>query len=114
MRGKGATVPPDRAAFSSGSREVEPSRRGKRGSGAAQRRKARRAIAQAVKTSAELQGTSRKRQRTRAAGESNLAAGLDRQVENLRETFNGNKRDIFATGLVPDGTEFRGKTRRYK
>lgn len=77
-------------------------------------RRVRRLIAEAVSTSAELQGTSRKRQRTRAAGEANLAAGLDRQVENLRETFNGNKRDIFATGLVPDGTEFRGKTRRYK
>lgn len=77
-------------------------------------RRVRRLIAEAVSTSAELQGTSRQRQRTRAAGEANLAAGLDRQVENLRETFNGNKRDIFATGLVPDGTEFRGNTRRYK
>jgi len=107
-------LPPDRAAFSTGSRKVEPSKRGKRGAGSAQRRKARRAIAKAVETSAELQGKSRSRQKTRAAGEKNRAASLDRQVDALREEFNGDKRNIFATGLVPDGTPYTGKTARLK
>ena len=66
-------------------------------------RQARRAIEKAVETSAELQGKSRSRQRTRAAGEKNLAASLDREVEQVRDDFNEAKRDIYATGLVPEG-----------
>ena len=66
-------------------------------------RHARRAIEGAVRTSADLQGKSRARQRTRAAGEKNRAASLDREVAAAREDFNKAKREVYATGLVPEG-----------
>lgn len=106
-------MPPDSSSLSTGSRKVEPPRHGKRGKGSAQRRKARRAIAKAVRTAEEIQGTARARQKHRAAAAANTAAKLTGDLDDLYEEFNGNKREIFATGLVPDGTEYRGRTARF-
>lgn len=109
-------MPPDKPGADNMSGDAPLTRVNKKRSRSRGRRNrgVRRAIAKAVKTSAELQGKSRARQTTRAKGEANHAASLDREVTSIHRDFNGNKRDIFATGLVPDGHDYRGKVQRLK
>lgn len=59
-----------------------------------------------------IQGTSNKRQRTRAAGEANAATGLDTDLFDLYDAYGEARREVFATGKVPDGTPFKGRTWR--
>lgn len=77
-----------------------------------ERRKLRRALKRAVRTSTEIQGAARKRQRSRAAGESNAAASLDTDLDGLYGAFGDDKRAIFATGQVPNGAPYKGRTWR--
>jgi len=97
-------------ASSAGSRKVEPRKRKRSPSDNA--RNLRRRLAKAVRTSSEIQGKSRRRQRSRAAGEANFATSLDTDLRGLYEIFGDDKRDVFATGKVPDGTPYRGRTWR--
>lgn len=96
------------AARSAGSRKVEPRRRKR--SPSDQRRKARRALAQALGTSAEIQGKARQRQRSRAEGEANRAASLDTDLFELYGRLGADKRQAAETGVVSTGGGFAGKT----
>jgi len=71
-----------------------------------------RAIKQAVQTSADIQGKARQRQRKRLAGEANPATALDTDLKELHVELSNDKRAIVGAGLVPDGTEYRGRTWR--
>lgn len=98
----------------SGSREVEPvtttGRRQSKRSPSSQRRKARRAIENAVQTANEIQGAARARQRARAKGRAVQAAARTDKLDELYGNFRRDKRDIYASGLVPEGTGYRGRT----
>lgn len=54
----------------------------------------------------------RTRQRARLTGEANLATMLDTDLGLRYDAFDDDKRAIFATGLVPDGTPYKGRTWR--
>lgn len=97
-------------APSAGSRKGAPNVERKHRSPSDRRRKARRALAKAVATSGEIQGKSRKRQRSRAGGEANAATILGTDLARLYAKFGDDKRDVFATGLIPDGTPYKGRT----
>jgi len=106
-------VPPDRGPRSKPTGNARsatrpPRKRARRG------RKARalRALERALATTSEIQGTSRTRQRRRAALEANAAASLDTDLDLLYEVLGDDKRAIFATGLVPNGSPYRGRTWR--
>lgn len=75
------------------------------------RRKVRRALAEAVQTTAEIQGTARARQKTRAAGNANDAAVKTTDLEHLYGDLREDKRALYATGLIPEGTPYRGRVK---
>lgn len=77
-----------------------------------QRRRARRALAKAMQTSAEIQGSAKHRQRSRSRGEANTAASFDTDLLGLYREFGEDKRAVFATGLVPNGAPYKGRTWR--
>lgn len=112
-------MPPGRGpATNAGSREVEPlyksvsGSRKRKQSPADQRRRALRALARAMGTTAEIQGTSRQRQQRRSDGEANAAASLDTDLALLYDVLGDDKRVLFGTGLVPNGEPYRGRTWR--
>lgn len=76
------------------------------------KRKARRALRKALDSSARIQGASRQRQRSRLAGEANRAVSLDTDLGLLHSELSERKREAMATGLVPNGTPFKGRTWR--
>ena len=79
-----------------------------------QRRSARRAAARAVQTAAEIQGTARARTTARATGNADAAAAKGGDLDNLYGEYRGDKRDLYATGLVPEGTEYKGRVSNVK
>lgn len=64
----------------------------------------------ALRASQRIQGAARRRQGARAVGEANAAASLDTDLRELYEDYNGDRRELFATGLVPNGTPYKGRT----
>jgi len=83
-----------------------------RGRGASARRNTLRALRRATATAAEIQGISRARQRHRLAREANAATALDTDLGSLYSQFGEDKRNVFAAGMIPDGTPFNGQTWR--
>lgn len=75
------------------------------------RRKAERALARAMQTSAAIQGTSRARQRHRAAGEANTAEALTTDLRGLYTEFQGDKREVYSSGYISEPS-YKGKTWR--
>lgn len=93
------------ASHIAGSRQVEPRRKRKQ-TPSDERRKVRRAVAQAKQTADEIQSASRKRRTSRAAGEANRAVSLDSELDGLYGEFRADRRGIYGAG-VREGGDFR-------
>lgn len=98
-----------RSPLNAGSRKVEPRKRKQTPSD--QRRKTKRALANALRTSAEIQGAARRRQRERSAGAANAATSLDTDLGHLYDRFGDNKREVFTSGVFVE-TPYKGRTWR--
>jgi hypothetical protein len=72
-------------------------------------RKARtlRALKGAVETADEIDRTARDRQQVRAAGNANAAEAKTTDLDRLYGQLRADKREIYATGLVPEGRPFQ-------
>jgi transcriptional regulator with XRE-family HTH domain len=100
----------DSPTANTSSAQRSPNRVNRRGGNRGRRRRdARRAIESAQQTSAQIQGISRERQRSRAVAEANIAASLDSKLGGLYQDLRGDKR--VSSGALRE-REFRGRTWR--
>jgi cell division septum initiation protein DivIVA len=71
-------------------------------------RKARtlRALKRTVDTADAIDQAARARQQARAAGQANTARAKTTDLDHLYVEYRADKRDVYATGLVPEGQPF--------